>query len=200
MDVQQKLMRDPASKSWWSCEQGPRIPFTPGGGPTFTAEAATSTILYVVEGAGDFPVDMLRYDRAFCLTPIPHPDYPFYGKPWRVVLAGTNSRSSLVRWDSFGWRILQGLKVPPNLHQRPLRWRGSCHRCQVPCTAFAMSYFDTAYICSECDHEERNHPEYDLVQTTFRIALRQGHTGFAGHGLGDGQAGASTVPLKRGRR
>jgi len=178
-------MRTPAHDSWWSCESGPRIPFTPNGSRTFTSKAVTETNTHIVEGSGDFPVDMLRYDHAFCLTPIPHPQHPYYGKPWRVIVAFAKPyKPTEARWQSFGWRVVgPGNHIPRGTFTSPLRWRGRCHRCGTESGAFALSYFDSACcICSLCEEEERRHPDYRVMQNTFRVAFQQGHYLYQGPG------------------
>jgi hypothetical protein len=64
----------------------------------------------VVEGRGQFPVDMLRYDSAF-----PHREEdsamckPEHRERRRVVLCrrGVNESSgSAARWSSFGWAVV----------------------------------------------------------------------------------------------
>ena len=65
----------------------------------------------VVEGRGQFPVDMLRYDSAF---PYREEDssrvQPHVGERRRVVLCrrGVNESSgSSARWSSFGWTVVR---------------------------------------------------------------------------------------------
>lgn len=66
---------------------------------------------YQVEGAGDFPYDMLRYDAAF---PWRETDaallYPSHREK-RVVTVGKfhtdkTPQISKPRWRSFGWRVI----------------------------------------------------------------------------------------------
>lgn len=65
----------------------------------------------VVEGAGDFPLDMLRYDHAF---PAEEQDSNAMGRSdrRRVVLiarsVGASPECAVTprRWESFGWRVV----------------------------------------------------------------------------------------------
>jgi hypothetical protein len=63
------------------------------------------TYTFVVEGAGQFPVDMLRYDRC---SPYASEDVHW------CFASGTNRRSAMMvahqpptvaRWASFGWTV-----------------------------------------------------------------------------------------------
>lgn len=64
----------------------------------------TEQITFRVEGAGDFPLDMLRYDRCF----------PAAGVDVETIRADGARRVTLLsdrhptpaRWDSFGWRVV----------------------------------------------------------------------------------------------
>lgn len=55
---------------------------------------------YLVQGRGEFPMDMLRYDEA----------RPFHGlserEETRVVTVIGRRRPTNARWESFGWRVL----------------------------------------------------------------------------------------------
>lgn len=62
-----------------------------------------------VEGAGEFPVDMLRYDAAF-----PHKEEDSYlimerGK--RKVSLLTQITPTQARWESFGWKVIATRKM-----------------------------------------------------------------------------------------
>jgi hypothetical protein len=172
---------------WWD-ESGLRNPFAPGGGYSFTSAAVRVDRLYVVEGRGDFPVDMLRYDRAFCLTPIPHPHLPWYGRKFRVVLGfAENYAPTVARWESFGWRV--GPRLPKSsdvgkLQRRVLSWRNVCHRCERDNRGqgYEMSWFDGAFVCETCAQEERRHPDFDMARNSLRCALAQGNLAFDGVG------------------
>ncbi len=70
----------------------------------------------VVEGRGEFPFDMLRYDSAF---PYREEDSsklkPGRHEMRRVVLCrrGVNAlRSTVARWSSFGWQVLMETADP----------------------------------------------------------------------------------------
>ncbi len=67
---------------------------------------------YIVQGTGEFPYDMLRYDRAF-----PYSEFDAGGMthaasrldasaPRRVDLS-SYSRPTQGRWRSFGWEIIE---------------------------------------------------------------------------------------------
>ena len=169
-------------------ENGFRNPFAPGGGMAFTSAAVDVGRLHVVEGAGDFPVDMLRYDHAYALTPIPHPNHPWYGRRFRVVVGFQKPYAPTpARWESFGWRVLPQLgKSDPALgplRLRVLSWRGGCHRCGVEgCQGYAMSWFGQELICENCFLSEHRHPDFNLARSTMRYEFKQGHYPFAGIG------------------
>ena len=70
---------------------------------------------FTVEGVGDFPWDMLRYDscypghetESYNMARVP---VGGYSKPRRVELAHTDTRKrwtpTTARWESFGWSVL----------------------------------------------------------------------------------------------
>ena len=172
--------------SIWEAESGPHNPFAPGGKMSFTYASVTSVkTVYIVEGDGNFPVDMLRYDRAFCMTPIPHPNDPWYGRKYRVVVGFEGKyKPTVARWESFGWRVLsQTGPVPGVLANRVLSWRGHCHRCDKDARAYAFSVFDNRLLCSDCEALERQHPDFELARNTLRYHLKRGDLGFTGIGF-----------------
>ncbi len=62
---------------------------------------------YTVEGMGDFPWDMLRYDRVWPLSrPEPHrtDNNDAWGKLRMISLVGHGCTPD--RWSSFGWAVL----------------------------------------------------------------------------------------------
>ena len=63
---------------------------------------------YLVEGRGSFPIDMLRYDRAWPSTESDAGtiDRSFHSRlrPQVVILEGL-SKPTVGRWASFGWEV-----------------------------------------------------------------------------------------------
>jgi len=175
---------DSAREPWWRDENGPRNPFSPNGKMSFTWSSVSVKTIHIVEGIGNFPVDMLRYDHAFCLTPIPHPEHPWYARPFRVVVGFEDRyKPTIGRWESFGWIVGPFLAPLPNqLLHRVLSWRGTCHRCGEECRAYAMSIFDFKLICSRCEQIERTHPDFALARDTMRYGFKQGSLEFPGVG------------------
>jgi hypothetical protein len=70
-------------------------------------------IYYDVIGAGQFPVDMLRYDSAFpansnAVTAISRAIcQATFADPKIEVRLGSHKRPTIARWRSFGWRVLE---------------------------------------------------------------------------------------------
>jgi hypothetical protein len=82
--------------------------------------------VFTVEGAGEFPVDMLRYDRCFPISyedwlkmHVRYTDYPYGGgvegkfpdaTERRRVRLASQSRSfscpTVARWESFNWQVV----------------------------------------------------------------------------------------------
>jgi hypothetical protein len=62
---------------------------------------------YTVEGTGQFPVDMLRYDSCW---PSTSKDVPLPTKGGRVELVGIQE-PTLLRWRSFGWTVTSKVVV-----------------------------------------------------------------------------------------
>jgi len=181
------LATEPDPAPWFRSESGPWNPFGPQGKLAFTVAAVKATKVFVVEGSGDFPVDMLRYDRAFCLTPIPHPDHPWFGKRLRVVCAiQKNFKPTEARWNSFGWRVLSGSvdkAAGNNLKANSLLWRGQCSRCRQECQGYARSWFQQRErLCAVCEAAERAHPDFDLARNSLRCAFAQRNYTFEGVG------------------
>ena len=175
---------------WWRDEQKPRNPFGPNGSGVFTYTAANVKTAYVVEGGMDFPVEMLRYDRAFCMTPIPHPEHGFWNRRYRVVVGFAKGRKPTVaRWESFSWQVGPLIKpVPTVLIDSVVAWSGTCHSCGHDCGGYAMSVFNKQMLCSDCDRAERAHPDFEMAWNTFRFHLKQGDftfpgVGWPGHGI-----------------
>jgi hypothetical protein len=65
------------------------------------------TVKYVVEGAGSFPLDMLRYDRAWFATEADAGTAQHDRKIRTVTLRGLDYPTG-ARWESFSWRV-QGI-------------------------------------------------------------------------------------------
>lgn len=67
--------------------------------------------VYIVEGTGYFPFDMLRRDRSFPadeLSAIRLGQYQMK-EPRRVTLIAARARDIVVkRWESFGWEVVAG--------------------------------------------------------------------------------------------
>jgi hypothetical protein len=173
-------------ESPWLDSTGPRNPFGPTGTSSFTDAAVAVNCMRVVEGRGSFPVEMLRYDRAFCMTPIPHPDYPWNHRTYRVVLGfAKRYKPTLGRWKAAGWEILISsltTEIVANLKDRVVSWRGCCQRCHVNPAAYAMSWFNKALLCPLCAREEREHPDFDLARNTLRYSFIHGDYDYMGIG------------------
>jgi hypothetical protein len=68
---------------------------------------------FTVEGQGDFPFDMLRYDRCFPTDPesaanlqTPGPKSPQQRKcTLRIITDNKALRPTRDRWTSFGWTV-----------------------------------------------------------------------------------------------
>ena len=63
---------------------------------------------FEVEGKGDFPWDMLRYDEVYPLT-APSPSIYDATAAWKVprtVKVQGYWRCTPARWASFGWRVV----------------------------------------------------------------------------------------------
>ncbi len=171
---------------WWSDESGPRNPFAPGGTTVFTASAVDVNCVRVLEGRGDFPVDMLKYDRAFCMTPIPHPSHPWFAHKYRVVVGfAKRFKPTTARWESFSFKVIPAPFTPQmiaTLKGRVRSWQGTCHRCVVEAGGYAVSYFNIDLLCAVCEQEERQHPDFDVARNTLRHAFARHDYGFNGVG------------------
>ena len=64
---------------------------------------------FIVRGSGEFPVDMLRYDKAWALTGVGEPGA--FRHPARDVVCASGDGHILVpsegRWESFGWQVVE---------------------------------------------------------------------------------------------
>ena len=72
------------------------------------------SIIFTVTGTGEFPFDMLRYDRCFpedseSAGAMNTPLMRDYSKPRSVTLrrdnVSKNTRPTRDRWSSFGWTV-----------------------------------------------------------------------------------------------
>lgn len=67
---------------------------------------------FTVEGTGDFPIDMLRYDACWPATPTDSAVIQYKNTERRVVLEMMSSfPNTPKRWESFGWAIVEGGRV-----------------------------------------------------------------------------------------
>lgn len=67
---------------------------------------------FVVEGRGEFPFDMLRYDHCWpkresedVVNMAPYPRGSLYRETRRVTLVGLRE-PTVGRWESFGWNVV----------------------------------------------------------------------------------------------
>lgn len=68
------------------------------------------TRMYVVEGSGEFPLDMLRYDQAFPASEYDAGLMAETGRRKISLMTHANhggEGSSKVRWSSFNWCVKQ---------------------------------------------------------------------------------------------
>ena len=68
---------------------------------------------FTVQGSGEFPFDMLRFDRCFPTSPAASLAMGYFpdgrGRTMREVELCTDECSiTPARWESFGWRVTQG--------------------------------------------------------------------------------------------
>ena len=171
----------PLQQSWWSSDQGPHIPYTPGGTSIFNGKDLPNRFRAVVMGSSPFPVDLLRQDRALCLTPI-FPPGQTPSAPYRVVIA-SDYRISVEQWAARGWPVLpQKVDIGSvnALLYYVYRWEGRCQRCGAVCKAFTISYYDRDLLCSDCDAEERARPDFQVAVATLRQAHLVGNFTFDG--------------------
>lgn len=72
--------------------------------------AGKASTVFVVEGGGDFPMDMLRYDRC---CPYQEADSATIGGEGRrqvaVMVPGGGSLTE-ARWESFGWKVVSKIR------------------------------------------------------------------------------------------
>jgi hypothetical protein len=90
--------------SKWIDRSGDQVnPYEPRGSHTKRPR------YFIVRGTGDFPVDMLRYDKAWALTGVGDPND--FNHPVRDVVCATGDGHILVpsegRWESFGWEVVE---------------------------------------------------------------------------------------------
>lgn len=68
------------------------------------------TVVFAVEGRGDFPLDMLRYDRCWPryeaeIYKFTRTDFSGRAPVRNINLEGLK-RPTEARWESFGWRVV----------------------------------------------------------------------------------------------
>jgi hypothetical protein len=72
-------------------------------------ERPRQSFRYVVEGVGEFPLDMLRYDNAWPATTLDVASMAteslFNATLRRQVVIHSYRAPTLARWESFGWRV-----------------------------------------------------------------------------------------------
>lgn len=61
---------------------------------------------FAVEGSGEFPIDMLRYDRCWPAAEAQVPYLTASRSGRRHVLLTGLQEPTQARWQSFGWRVL----------------------------------------------------------------------------------------------
>jgi hypothetical protein len=72
-------------------------------------ERPRQSFRYVVEGIGEFPLDMLRYDNCWPATTLDvagmATESLFGATLRRQVVIHSYRAPTLARWESFGWRV-----------------------------------------------------------------------------------------------
>jgi hypothetical protein len=71
-------------------------------------------VRFVVEGAGDFPMDMLRYDTCFPATEDDARRAALQNGTRQVTVIGRSLAGRVPtegRWASFGWKVIEHLEV-----------------------------------------------------------------------------------------
>ncbi len=160
--------------SLWRDESGDRNPFCY---PKDLKVRGARSGSFLVEGSGDFPVDMLRYDRGRAMTPIPN---HYHAKPYRVVVQLQVS-PTIRRWESFDWVVVQ--EVPEDA-RRDSRVVGmsltqvgpdipTCLRCQVM-GRHALSRVTGEAVCESCFKLEMQDIDAKRLWTTMRHAIWHG--------------------------
>ena len=70
---------------------------------------------FTVEGTGEFPFDMLRYDRAACRQEID--THIMLSRHLRqvelIMFSLTKDGPTIDRWESFGWKVLKQEIIKP---------------------------------------------------------------------------------------
>lgn len=76
-----------------------------------------SLYMFTVEGSGEFPFDMLRYDRCWpnasdpdVINLAPHQRGSLFKSQRMVTLRG-QAEPTVGRWESFGWKVRESRKV-----------------------------------------------------------------------------------------
>jgi len=53
-----------------------------------------------------------------------------------------------------------------------------CDRCGQVMGGFTMSFFNTEYICFECDEKERAHPDYAKAKAAELASIKPGEPNY----------------------
>ena len=59
----------------------------------------------------------------------------------------------------------------------------TCQRCNTSTRAFTFSYFNTQMICTTCQIEESQHPDYAKAKREEFESLKSGNYNYEGIGL-----------------
>ena len=82
--------------------------------------AKSKLIVFTVEGAGRFPIDMLRYDACYPTDSGSVDGINFSLAARKVTLRAASNFITPARWASFGWRVT---KVEVNHREVPVsKW------------------------------------------------------------------------------
>lgn len=73
------------------------------------APNALRKVLFTVEGEGHFPIDMLRYDRAWPKSEADSSAIPQAYRKRQVRLIGEHVTAG--RWNSFNWKVIKSEEV-----------------------------------------------------------------------------------------
>lgn len=88
------------------------------------AEVQAQAYEYVVEGTGQFPLDMLRHDRAWTKSTQdavlldPHERGVMYNQKRQITLIGLREPTE-GRWRSFGWPVVKFDRTRVNVTTMP---------------------------------------------------------------------------------
>ena len=62
-------------------------------------------------------------------------------------------------------------------------WDGNCQRCGVETDAYTMSWFNTDYICMECNAKDEAHPDIELAKDVEVAHVKAGNYNYPGIGF-----------------